>query len=48
MSYSALPFPLPVVPPRFSRENVGAQNRKLAQTLYAQFFAWPTCPVLRD
>jgi len=37
----ALPFPLPVVPPRFTPLTVAAQNRKLAQQLYAQFFAWP-------
>ena len=41
MPEQALPFPLPVVPPKFTPENVGAQNRKLAQQLYAQFFSWP-------
>jgi hypothetical protein len=41
VAYRALPFPLPVVPPKFTPENVGAQNRRLASKLYAQFFAWP-------
>jgi hypothetical protein len=41
MSEKALPFPLPVVPPRFTPLTVAAQNRKLAQKLYAQFFSWP-------
>ncbi|TSC72164.1 MAG: hypothetical protein G01um101438_667 [Parcubacteria group bacterium Gr01-1014_38] len=36
-----LPFPLPVVPPRFTPQTAAAQNRKLAQQLYAQFFSWP-------
>jgi hypothetical protein len=41
MAYSALPFPLPVVPPRFTPLTAAAQNRKLAAKLYADFFAWP-------
>lgn len=41
MSDRALPFPLPVVPPRFTPLTAAAQNRKLAQQLYARFFSWP-------
>ncbi|TSC72181.1 MAG: hypothetical protein G01um101438_684 [Parcubacteria group bacterium Gr01-1014_38] len=37
----ALSFPLPVVPPKFTPLTAAAQNRKLAQKLYADFFAWP-------
>ena len=36
-----LPFPLPVVQPRFTPLTAAAQNRKLAQALYRQFFSWP-------
>lgn len=36
-----LPFPLPVVPPKFTPLTAAAQNRRLAQALYRQFFAWP-------
>lgn len=41
MAEQALPFPLPVVPPKFTPLTAAAQNRKLAQKLYAEFFAWP-------
>lgn len=41
MPEQALPFPLPVVPPRFTPLTAAARNRKLAQKLYAQFFSWP-------
>lgn len=41
MSERALPFPLPVVPPRFTPQTVAAQNRKLASELYQKFFSWP-------
>ena len=37
----ALPFPLPVVPPRFTPLTVAARNRQLAKKLYADFFDWP-------
>lgn len=41
MSAQALPFPLPVVPPRFTPLTAAAQNRRLAQKLYNDFFNWP-------
>ena len=41
MPWKPLPFPLPVVPPRFTPQTAAARNRKLAQQLYAQFFSWP-------
>lgn len=40
MPEQALPFPLPVVPPRFTPLTAAAQNRRLASKLYADFFAW--------
>lgn len=41
MSHRTLPFPLPVVPPRFTPLTTAAQNRRLASKLYSDFFAWP-------